>query len=264
MIIIGERINASRKSIAHAISSEDADYIQNEAKAQAEAGADYIEINAGTFVGQEAERLRWLISVVQEVNDLPLCIDSSDPQVIRSVVPLLKTQCMINSITLEPTRLEGILPLAIDYKARVIGLCQSEDLLAETTEKKVELASKLVEKVLKAGMSLDDLYIDPLVYPLATDHLSALAVLDAIQKIMDGFPGVHTICAISNLSHGLPKRTLVNRAFLVAAVARGLDSAIMDPTDKGLYKISKTALMVVGKDDFCMEYITAFREGKLE
>lgn len=264
MLIIGERINASRKSIAEAISSKNAAFIQDEAKAQAMAGSDYIDVNAGIFVGEEAERLKWVIEVVQEATDLPLSIDSPDPAVIQAMLPLVKKAPMINSITLEPSRLEGILPLVAEYKTRVIALCQSEDTVSDTAQAKVRMAGQLVEKVTAVGVPLDNLYIDPLVYPLATNHLSALATLDAIEHIMKELPGVHTTCGLTNVSYGLPNRRLVNRAFLVAAIARGLDSAIIDPTDKHLYGALKAALMVVGKDEYCMQYITAFREGRFE
>ena len=264
MIIIAERINSSRKPIAQAIASNDADFIQNEAMAQAQAGSDYIDVNAGSFIGEEARRLKWLIEVVQDVTDHPLCIDSPDPGVIKSVLPVVKTTPMINSITLEPYRLEGILPLVLEYKSKVVALCQAETSMAQTTEEKVTMACQLVEKVTTAGVPLDDLYIDPLVYPISTNTESALSTLDAIEQIMERFPGVHTTCGLTNISYGLPNRKLANRTFLVAAISRGLDSAIIDPTDRGLYGSLKAALMVVGKDKFCMEYLTAFRGGRLE
>jgi len=264
MLIIGERINASRKPIAQAISSRDAAFIQNEAKIQATAGADYIDVNAGTFVGEEAEHLKWVIETVQEVTDLPLCLDSPDPSVINAMIPFVGKTPMINSITLEPSRLEGTLPLVVEHKTKVIALCQSVDSIAETAEAKVEMAEQLVEKVKAAGVPLDDLYIDPLVYPLATNDRSALATLDAIEQIMRRFPGVHTICGLTNVSYGLPARTLVNKTFLVAAIARGLDSAILDPTGKQLFGALKAALMISGQDEFCMQYIMAFREGRVE
>ena len=264
MLIIAERINASRKTIAQAISSENVEFIQNEAKAQENAGADYIDVNAGTFVGEEIERLKWVIDAVQEVTELPLCIDSPDPEVIKAMVPLAKKTPLINSITLEPGRLEGILPIVAENKTRVIGLCQSEDSMAETADDKVSMAEQLVQKVTGAGISIENLYIDPLVYPLSTNPLSAAATLDAIERIMKEFPGVHTTCGLTNVSYGLPARKLINRTFLVSAVTRGLDSAILDPTDKQLYATLKTANAVVGKDDFCMEFITAFREGRIE
>jgi cobalamin-dependent methionine synthase I len=264
MLIIGERINASRKPIAEAIASRNAVFIQNEAKAQAMAGADYLDVNAGTFVGEEEKHLQWVIETVQEAVDLPLCIDSPDPSVIITMVPLMRKTPMINSITLEPSRLEGILPLVVKHKTKVIGLCQSGDSIAGTAEAKVKMAGQLIERVKAAGIPLDDLYIDPLVYPLATNDESALATLDAIEQIMKQFPSVHTTCGLTNVSYGLPNRKLVNRTFLVAAIASGLDCTILDPTDKQLFGALKAALMVVGKDQFCMEYISALREGRFE
>jgi 5-methyltetrahydrofolate--homocysteine methyltransferase len=264
MLIIGERINASRKSIAEAISSRNGLFIQNEAKAQSMAGANYLDVNAGTFFGEETRHLRWVIETVQEVTDLPLCIDSPDPAVIKAMIPLVKKTPMINSITLEPSRLEGILPLVAGHKMKVIALCQSGDVIAGTTEAKVKIAGQLIEKVKAANIALDDLYIDPLVYPLATNDQSALATLDAIEQIMRQFQGVHTICGLTNVSYGLPNRKLVNRTFLVTAIARGLDSAILDPTDKHLFGSLRAALMLAGKDEFCMEYIAGFREGRFE
>jgi 5-methyltetrahydrofolate--homocysteine methyltransferase len=118
--------------------------------------------------------------------------------------------------------------------------------------------------VTAAGIPLDDLYIDPLVYPLATNHRSAMITLNAITEIMKQFPGVHTTCGLTNVSHGLPARKLVNRTFLATAVIHGLDSAILDPTDKQLYGALRAALTIAGRDEYCMEYITAFREGRFE
>jgi cobalamin-dependent methionine synthase I len=264
VLIIAERINASRKYIAQAITSEDMGFIQDEAKAQDQAGADYIDVNAGTFVGEEADKLKWIIEAVQAVTEKPLCIDSPDPEVIKAMIPLVNKTPIINSITLEPERLEGILPIVAEYKTKVIALCQSEDAMADTADDKVRMAGQLVKRVQDAGVPLDNLYIDPLVYPLATNTQSAVATLDAIERIMKSFPGVHTTCGLTNVSYGLPSRKLINRTFLVAAITRGLDSAIMDPTDKQLYASLKAALSVNGKDDFCMEYITAFRGGRLE
>lgn len=263
MLIVAERINSSRKSIAQAMEAHDTGFIQNEARMQAEAGADYIDVNAGSFIGEETELLKWVVDVVQEATDLPLCIDSPDPEVINAVLPFLHRPPMINSITMEAVRLEGMLPLVVEKGAKVIGLCQSEEILAETVDDKVRLAGRLVEEVSKAGISLDDLYIDPLVYPLSSNPDSGLAVLEAIARIMKEFPGVHTICGLTNVSYGLPGRRLINRTFLVAAVTRGLDAVIMDPTDKELFGALKAALTVVSKDEYCMEYIAAFRAGRL-
>ena len=263
MLIVAERINSSRKSIAQAMEAQNKGVIQNEARMQDQAGADYIDVNAGSFIGEEAELLKWVVDVVQETTNLPLCIDSPDPEVIKAVLPLLHRPPMINSITMEAIRLEGMLPLVAEKGAKVIGLCQSEETLAETVDDKVRLAGRLVEEVSRMGVSLDDLYIDPLVYPLSSNPDSGLAVLEAIEQIMEKFPGVHTICGLTNVSYGLPKRKLINRTFLVAAITRGLDAVIMDPTDKELYGALKAALTVVARDEYCLEYIAAFRDDRL-
>ena len=264
MIIIAERINASRKNIAKAILSLDSDFIQNEARIQDMAGADYIDVNAGSFVGKEAEKLKWVIDAVQEVTDKPLCIDSPDPNVISAVVSLTKKTPMINSITLEQERLEKILPVVAENNAKVIALCQSGEAMAETADDKLKMAELLVEKVIAAGIPISDLYIDPLVYPISTNTQSAVETLKAIERIMRAFPGIHTTCGLTNISYGLPNRKLVNRTFLTAAITHGLDSAIMDPTDRQLYGTLKASLAVGGRDAFCMGMITAYREGRLD
>lgn len=264
MVIIGERINSSRKSIADAIENRDSRKIQEEAKHQVVAGANYIDVNAGTFVGHEVAHMKWLIETVQGVIETPLCIDSPDPNVIREVMPLVEKPPLINSISLEPNRLNGVLPILLESKAKVIGLCQSEHSIADSTAQKVELTAELVEKLEENGVLRNDIYIDPLIYPLATNPSNALFTLEAIERIMKMFTGIHTVCGLTNISHGLPNRKLINLVFLVSAVNRGLDTAILDPTDNRLFGALKAALMVMGKDEYCMEYISAHREGRLE
>ena len=264
MIIIGERINSSRKTIAQAIEKRDSAFIQKEAIDQARAGADYIDVNAGSFAEQEADCLAWLVEKVQQAVDLPLCLDSPDPQVIKKVIPRTLRPALINSVTLEADRLDILLPLVLEHDAAVIALCQSSETLAHTATQKLELAAQLIEKVIHAGISLDKLYIDPLVYPLSSDPQSGVATLAAIEQIMSLYPGVHTVCGLTNISYGLPNRSLVNRSFLIACISRGLDAAIIDPTDNRTYGALKAATMIMGLDDYCMEFVTAYREGRLD
>lgn len=264
MLVIAERINSSRKYIRQAIKEKNVEFIQNEAQAQAQAGATYIDVNAGTFVGEEKDRLKWVVDVVQEVVETPLCIDSPDPEVIKAILPLAKKTPMINSINLEPDRLTQILPLVVEHGTKVIGLCQSEDEMAETADAKVRMAGVLVEKMVAAGGKVEDLYIDPLVYPVSTNTKSAMASIKAISRIMEEFPGVHTTCGLTNVSFGLPNRKLVNRSFLVAAICHGLDSAILDPTDKQLYGALRASMLLAGRDEYCMAYVSDFRQGLFE
>lgn len=263
MLIVAERINSSRKAINGAIKAQDADFIRAEAKAQAEAGADYIDVNAGSFVGQEAEYLCWLVAVVQGATELPLCLDSPDPAAIAAALEVVKGPVMLNSITLEKQRLAGMLPMVKKYRTKIVALCQSEKGMANTVSEKVGIAQQMVVVLTKEGVALDDIYIDPLIYPIATDTQSAVAALGAISEIRQLFPGVHTICGLTNVSFGLPVRKLINRAFLVAAMAHGLDSAIIDPTDRELMASLVAAETILDRDKFCVGYITAYREGKL-
>jgi 5-methyltetrahydrofolate corrinoid/iron sulfur protein methyltransferase len=264
MLIIAERINSSRKSIARAIEDHDIAFIQNEAKNQADAGGDYIDVNAGTFLEKEADHLKWIINAIQQVTDRPLSIDSPNPQVIKDVLPFLDKPPIINSVTAEPYRLDSMLPLVIEKKCKLIGLCQSGTKLAESVEEKVEIGAELVEKVTAAGVLLDNLYIDPLIYPISANQESALNSISAIKEIMKNHPGVHTTCGLTNVSYGLPGRKLINRTFLVAAIAYGLDSAIIDPTDNKLVSSLMAALAVTGRDNYCLEYLKFFRSGRLE
>jgi len=262
VLIVGERINASRKAISAALEALDAGAIQQEARAQDAAGAHYIDVNGGTFPGREPELLTWLVETVQAVTDKPLCLDSPDAAALAAALPKAKTRPpMINSINLERDRYARILPLALEYRAKLIALCQGEGVPAATAAQKVELASELVERLTRDGVAADDLYVDPLVFPLGTDSQSAQATIEAIGAIMQRFPGVHTICGLTNVSHGLPARKLINRTFLVGAMGRGMDAAIVDPTDPALVSAIYAARAVFGRDDYCMELIEGFREG---
>ncbi|MFZ5585387.1 MAG: methyltetrahydrofolate cobalamin methyltransferase [Thermodesulfobacteriota bacterium] len=262
MIVIAERINSSRKAIAKAIAERDAQFIQAEARKQAEAGADYIDVNAGSFVDQEVECLQWLVQTVQAAVETPLCLDSPDAKAIQAALPLCTRKPMINSITLEPERLEGLLPLVAEHGLPVIALCQSEDAMAETVEDKVRIAGELLARTAAAGIPNRNVYIDPLVYPVSTNPQSALATLQAIREIMTRYEDVHTTCGLTNVSYGMPARKLINRTFLACALASGLDSAIIDPTDDQLYAVLRASLLVMGQDDFAMNFITGFRQGR--
>jgi 5-methyltetrahydrofolate--homocysteine methyltransferase len=263
MLIVAERINASRKGIRAALEQLDAAAIQAEATAQAQAGAHYIDVNGGTFPGREPELLRWLVETVQQVTDRPLCLDSSDPAALAAALPRVKQAMpMLNSITLEGERFERMLPLAREFRTKVVALCQGEG-VATTAQQKIDTASRLLDRLGRAGIALADIYVDPLVFPLATDPASGTAALDAFREVTRRFPGVHTICGLTNVSHGLPARKLINRAFLVTAMAAGLDAAILDPTDRELMAALYAAQAVLGRDEYCLGYLKAFRAGKL-
>jgi len=264
MIIIGELINASRKQIAPAIENKDADTIQKIAKDERENGADFIDVNAGVFVGKESDYLKWLVTTVQETVEAPCCIDSPDPKAIETALSVHKGIPMINSISLEKERYEALLPVVSGTECKVVALCMSDKGMPETTDDRVSIADELINNLLKNNVPLDNIYVDPLVQPVSTKDSYGIEFLDAIEKIINKFPGVHTICGLSNISFGLPERKFLNQTFMVMAITKGLDAAIVNPLDKGMMAKIVAAETLAGKDEYCSQYLQAWRDKKFE
>jgi len=264
MIIIGELINASRKQIAPAIENKDADTIQKIAKDERENGADFIDVNAGVFVGKESDYLKWLVTTVQETVEAPCCIDSPDPKAIETALSVHKGIPMINSISLEKERYEALLPVVSGTECKVVALCMSDKGMPETTDDRVSIADELINNLLKNNVPLNNIYVDPLVQPVSTKDSYGIEFLDAIEKIINKFPGVHTICGLSNISFGLPERKFLNQTFMVMAITKGLDAAIVNPLDKGMMAKIVAAETLAGKDEYCSQYLQAWRDKKFE
>jgi len=264
MIIVGELINASRKAIGSAIEAQDVEAIKKIAKEQFEAGADYIDVNAGVFVGKEPEYLTWLVKNVQETVDAPCAIDSPDPEAIEAALAVHQGVPMINSISLEKDRYEKLLPIISGTDFNVVALCMSDEGMPETTDDRLTIAEKLINGLVKSGVPVEHIYVDPLVQPVSTNNKFGVEFLDAVEKIMTTFKGVHTMCGLSNISYGLPERKFLNQTFMVMAIAKGLDGAIINPLDKKMMASIIAAETLVGKDDFCTKYLTAYRENKFE
>jgi len=264
MIIIGELINASRKQIAPAIENKDTDTIQKIAKDERENGADFIDVNAGVFVGKESDYLKWLVTTVQETVEAPCCIDSPDPKAIETALSVHKGIPMINSISLEKERYEALLPVVSGTECKVVALCMSDKGMPETTDDRVSIADELINNLLKNNVPLDNIYVDPLVQPVSTKDSYGIEFLNAIEKIINKFPGVHTICGLSNISFGLPERKFLNQTFMVMAITKGLDAAIVNPLDKGMMAKIVAAETLAGKDEYCSQYLQAWRDKKFE
>jgi 5-methyltetrahydrofolate--homocysteine methyltransferase len=263
MLVVGELINSSRKAIKAAIDAEDADAIKKIAKDQADNGADYIDVNAGTYVGKEDQYMKWLISSVQDAVDIPCCIDSPDPKVVEAALKLHKGTAMINSISLEKERWDALLPVVAGSDLKVIALCMSDAGMPESKDDRLSIASDLVNKLVKNNVAVENIFVDPLVQPISTNDSYGMEFMNAVEAIMKEFPGVHTICGLSNISYGLPERKLLNQTFMVMAISKGLDSAIINPLDKRMMANVYAAETLAGRDEFCGNYLTAFRGEKL-
>lgn len=264
MIIVGELINASRKAIGAAIEAQDVEAIQKIARDEFEAGAHYIDVNAGVFVGKEPEYLTWIVKNVQESVDAPCAIDSPDPKAIEAALTVHKGVPMINSISLEKDRYEKLMPIISGTDFKVVALCMSDEGMPETTDQRMAIADKLVNNLVKNGIPLDHIYVDPLVQPVSTNNRFGVEFLDAVEKIITTFEGIHTMCGLSNISYGLPKRKFINQTFMIMAIARGLDGAIINPLDNKMMASILAAETLAGKDDYCMEYLNAYRAKKFE
>lgn len=264
MLVVGELINASRKAVGEAIKAQDAQYIQQVARDQREAGADFIDVNAGIFVGQESEYLQWLVKTVQEAVDAPCCIDSPDPKAIEAALSVHKGIAMINSISLEKERYNALIPLIAGTDLKIVALCMSDEGMPETMDARLKIASKLIDGLVKNNVSLDNIYVDPLVQPISVNNTFAVEFINSVEAIMTRFPGVHTICGLSNVSYGLPVRKFMNHAFAIMAIGKGLDGLIINPLDKMMMASLITAETLAGRDEYCVKYLKAFRNKQFD
>jgi 5-methyltetrahydrofolate--homocysteine methyltransferase len=264
MIIVGELINASRKAIGAAIEAGDQAAIQQVAADEHAAGADFIDVNAGIFVGKEAEYLKWLTESVQAVVDGPCALDSPDPAALEAALAVHKGTAMINSISLEKERFEKLLPVVAGTDLKVVALCMSDAGMPETVNDRLTIADKLINALLQKGVAIDNIYVDPLVQPMSVNNSFGVEFLNAIEKIRETFKGVHTMCGLSNISYGLPNRKFLNQTFMSMAIAKGLDGAIVNPLDQRMMANIIAAEALAGRDNFCMNYLKAYRAGRFE
>jgi 5-methyltetrahydrofolate--homocysteine methyltransferase len=264
MIIIGEKINTSIQGIGQAVESGNATFISEVAREQVAAGANFIDVNAGTFVDKEVEYLPWLVETVQSAVEVPLCLDSPNPVALSEAMACHKGEPIINSISLEKERFRDLLPVISERPCKVVALCMAETGMPKTADERIAVASELIERLTKKGFALEKIYVDPLAQPVSVDVRMGTAFLRSISVITERFPGVNTICGLSNISYGLPARRLVNRTFLTLALASGLSAAILDPTDRRLTATLLATKMLLGQDEYCGDFIEAYQNGRLK
>ena len=267
MLVIGERINASNRPVGEAIARRDSEFIANLAQAQAVAGADFIDINAGASQGSgcsETEAMEWLVQVVESATDKPLAIDSDSPDVIEAALRKYHGATpMINSVTAEKSRLESIGSLAAKHQASLVALAMGEKGIPTTTEKRLAACETIMTYLTQIGMAAERVFFDPLVLPISVDSSKGLVTLETLEQIKYRYPAAKTVIGLSNISFGLPRRKLINRNFLLLAAYAGLDAAILDPLDAKLMSVIRVADLLMGKDPFCRDYMRAHRKGMI-
>ncbi len=259
MIIIGEKINGARQDVAGAIKERNARLIENLARSQEQAGADFLDVNAGTHPSREPGDMAWLVETIQRVSTLPLCLDSTHSETLRKGLEATNKIPLINSVSGEKQRIDQVLPIACENRTPLVLLALDDQGIPRTTKERLAIVTRLVSLALKGGLPFEKLFVDPLVTTIATRGNSGLIAFETIREIRRQFPDVHITCGLSNISFGQPGRSLINQAFAALAMEAGLDSAIMDPTDMGLRNIFFSTELVLGMDPDCLRYNQAYR-----
>jgi 5-methyltetrahydrofolate--homocysteine methyltransferase len=258
-VIIGERINPTgRKKLAAALQEGNFDVVRQDAVAQVEAGAKILDVNVGVPGADEPALLVQAIQAVREVTDVPLCIDTADPAALEAALKIYDGKALINSVNGEEARLKSVLPLVKEYGAAVIGLCMDDEGIPPTAEGRFAVASKIIERAGKLGISPEDVVIDPLVLTLGADHNAGKIALDAIEMIVAEF-GVNITMGASNISFGMPDRKAINATFIAMAIHAGLTCPIVNPLHEEVATAILAADLSMGRDEWGTRWIKAYR-----
>ena len=261
MIIIGEKINGSIPVVGKAIQERDADFIRNRAKMQADANATYIDVCASVEENIEVETLKWLINLVQEVTDTPICVDSPSPHSCVAALPFCNKPGLVNSVSLEGDKIDIIFSAIADTEWECVALLCDDKGIPDSVERRMEVFDGIMKKAMKYNIDPSRLHIDPLVVTLATDGEALTVFAECCREIKSKYPTIHITSGLSNISFGLPARKNINQAFMVLAMNSGMDSAIVDPTNRDMLGIIYATDSLLENDEYCLEYISAYREG---
>lgn len=264
MIIIGEKLNGSIPAVAKAIEERNESFIKARAKMQADAGADFLDVCASVEENVETQTLKWMIDLVQETTDVPICIDSPSADVCVNAIPFCKKPGLINSVSLEGNKIDTIFPVIADTGWECVALLCDNDGIPDSVEKRMEIFHKIMEKARAYGIAPSRLHIDPLVVTLATDQTALLVFAQCCRQIKAAYPDVHITSGLSNISYGLPVRKNINFAFMTLAMEAGMDSAIVDPTNTQMMGIVYATNALLGNDEYCLDYIRQFQEKNTE
>lgn len=258
MIIIGEKLNGSIPSVAKAIAERDADLIRERAKMQAEAGADFLDVCASVEEEVEVETLKWMIDIVQEVTDTRICVDSPSAKTCAEGIKLCKRPGLVNSVSLEGNKIDTIFPVIADTDWECVALLCDNDGIPDSVEKRMKVFHGIMEKAKENNIAPSRLHIDPLVVTLSTDQTALTVFAQCCRQIKAEYPDIHITSGLSNISYGLPVRKNINQAFMVLAMNAGMDSAIVDPTNKNMIGMIYAANALLEKDEYCLNYIAKF------
>ena len=264
MIIIGEKLNGSIPSVAKAIAERDADLIRERAKKQAEAGATFLDVCASVEEDVEVETLKWMIDLVQEVTDTPICVDSPSAKSCVAAIPFCKRPGLVNSVSLEGNKIDTIFPVIADTDWECVALLCDNDGIPDSVERSMKVFHGIMEKAKEYNIAPSRLHIDPLVVTLSTDQTALTVFAECCRQIKAEYPDIHITSGLSNISFGLPTRKNINQAFMVLAMNAGMDSAIVDPTNKNMIGMIYATNALLERDEYCLDYIDKFKDKPAE
>lgn len=259
--LVGELINTSRPAVKEAVNIKNESYIRKLAFSQTKAGATYIDVNCGNMIDKEIEIMEWLVKIIQDEVSTPLCIDSPNPKALEAGLELCKSTPMVNSISDEDERYNAFLPLIKKYNTKIVALCIDNAGMPVTADDRMKIVHNLYSKLKKDNIADEDIYFDPLVKPISSITTAGAEVLSTIRQIKDSYPNVHFMCGLSNISFGLPNRSLLNRLFVVQTMALGMDGYVLDPTNKEMMVDIIASKALIGNDPYCSDYLKAYRNG---
>ena len=257
-VVIGEKINPTgRKKLAAALQEGNLDYVRDLANKQVAAGADLLDVNVGVPGIDDVAMLSQVVKLLTDEYDIPLCLDSPNPDALAAALPLCSGKTLVNSVNGEEKSLEAVLPLVKEHGSAVIGLTMDDDGIPSDAEGRLAIAEKIIERAANLGIPADDIVIDPLVLTVGADHHASSVTLQTIEMVRREF-GVNVNIGASNVSFGLPERDVVNLAFLSMAIYAGATCAITDPMKYTLH-IRATDLLR-GRDANALRYLKYYRK----
>ena len=259
--MIGERINGMFKDIGEAVAKFDPKPIQDWAIKQTQAGAHYLDVNVGPTAADRVKSMRWMAEVIQEVSDVPLCLDSTNYDAIEAGLEVLKRPGIINSCPNERPKIERVFPLAKKYDASIITLTMDKSGIPKSADARVAHAMELVAAADEFGIPTDTIFVDPLILPCNVGQDHAPEVLEALRQIKTlSDPAPKTTLGLSNVSQNTLNRSPVNRTYVVMAICAGLDSAIIDVNDDSMVEAIATADVLLNRAIYCDSYVKVFRQ----
>ncbi len=264
MYVIGAVINTSVDGIDEMIEQRDSEELLRLARMQIDYGADMLAINCGSRIDSEPDDIEWMFRTIQDEIEIPLCIDSPNPEAHRIGLEVHRHgRAMVDSITAERHRIEDSLPLIREHNAMVTAIMHDESGMPSDVDDRMRVMPKLDDAIREYGIPSEDVYLDCMVFPLSVNADNGRIYLETLRRVKAEYPQYKTICGLNNVSYGLPQEDILNTSFLAMCAALGQDATFIEITkESGAFIRGISAL--AGEDEFCMNYISSFRESKLD